>query len=449
MVRADYHIDLSRLRIGIVRFRADFAGLARGAALRLPAKLAKVGVRVRALRALDSSGKSLGLKISGEKIYAPQVSFSLEYSLCISFRECAGTDKELELLYPFLNNKELFLGSGALAYPEALRVLAPRLLVNFRVTGLPAGWKMFSNMSEGSVSPAALDSFFAYFSKRPVSSHVYRGLAGTTQFSLLVADGKTIPLTRAAVWGFADKAMRVLEKRLAPYKGFRKLNILLLQCPADFEKLAGGRTFAAGENMAGGIAIYTPKSSEYLKRRYGYPGYAYHLLDGLAHELTHFYSTGAWQGRYKSMLFPAEACPQAQKMLIGEVLTAYFHNGIIRCRPGVKPAFITGKIIPILDKWAVKPGKRPFLDLFLLDLWLRAGGSSLAAAVRRLLRDYGVRHKPYGSAMELVRAAEACRRGALPPAIKRALLTQYAPDYPGELKSFRCWDKPDFNPLTS
>ena len=201
--------------------------------------------------------------------------------------------------------------------------------------------------------------------------------------------------------------------------------------------------------MAGGIVIYTPKSPEYIKRRYGYPNYAYHLLDGLAHELTHFYSTGAWQGRYKSMLFPAEACPPAQKMLIGEVLAAYFHNGITRCRPGEKSSFITGKITPILAKLAIKPGKQPFLDLFLLDLWLRGGGSSLAAAVRRLLREYGARHKPYGSALALVRAAEACRRGALPPVIRKALLTEYAPDYAGELHTFHGWAKPGFSPFSS
>lgn len=448
-MRADYLIDLGQLGSGVVRIRADFSGLPRGAELRLPARLAKIGVKVRGLRAVNASGKTLGLRIFGEKIYAPDVSFSLVYSLSISFMECAGTDKEIELLYPFLNSRELFLGSGALVYPESLRVLAPRLKVILRVSGPPSGWRMFSNMSEGSVSPAALDSFFAYFSKRPVSAHVYRGLAGRTEFSLLIAEGKTIPLTQAGVWQFADRVMRTLEKNFAPYRGFRKLNILLLQCSADFERLAGGRTFAAGENVAGGIVIYTPKASDYIKRRYGYPSYAYHLLDGLAHELTHFYSTGAWQGRYKSMLFPAEACPPAQKQLIGEVLTAYFHNGIIRCQPGAKPSFISGKIIPILDKWAIKPGKRPLLDLFLLDLWLRAGGSSLAAAVRRLLLEYGSRHKPYGSALALVRAAEACRRGALPPAIRKAMMTEYAPDYAVELKAFRGWGNPGCSPFSS
>ena len=245
-MRADYLIDLNQLRFGVVRFRADFAGLPRGAGLRLPARLAKIGVKVRGIRAVNGSGKTLRLKISGERIYVPDVSFTLEYSLSVSFRECAGTDKELELLYPFLNNKELFLGSGALAYPEALRMLAPRLEASLRLAGLPPGWRMFSNMAEGPVSPAALDSFFAYFSKRPASSHSYRGLAGGIEFSLLVAEGKTIPLTRAAVWEFADKAMGALEKNLAPYKGFRRVNILLLQCPADFEKLGIGRRRECG-----------------------------------------------------------------------------------------------------------------------------------------------------------------------------------------------------------
>lgn len=446
-MRADYLIDLSGKRSGIVRLRAEFSGLTPGSALRLPIRLAKAGVKVAGLRAVDGAGRKLRLTAAGEKLLVPAPVFALEYSLLISLKECAGAGKEIELLYPFLNASELFLGSGALAYPEDLRKLAPRLKAGLRVEGLPAGWGMFSNMAEGPVSPAALDSFFVYFSKRSPRAHAYRGLAGVTEFSLLVQEGKAIPLSAPEVWAWTDTVMRALEKNLSPYKGFRKVNILLLQCPAYFERLSGGRTFAAGENVAGGILAYTPKSPEYIKRRYGYASYSYHLRDGLAHELTHFYSTGAWQGRYKSMLFAAESCPPRQRQLIGEVLTAYFHNGVIRCRPGEKPSFISGMILPVLDKWALKPGKRPLLDLFLLDLWLRAGGSSLAGAVRRLLRDYGVKHRPYRSALVLVRAAEACRRAALPDPIRKAILTEYAPDYAAELERFPGWAGPEFSPL--
>lgn len=446
-MRADYLVDLSEARSGLVSFRTEFSGLPPGSALRLPARLARAGVAVRGMRAADASGKTLRLKTSGERIAVPARSFVLEYFLHISFKDCAGTDRDIELLYPFLNGSELFLGSGVLAYPENLRELAPRLKAGLRVEGVPAGWRLFSSMAEGPVSPAALDSFFLYFSKRSPRAHLYRGLAGSTSFGLLVQAGKTVPLSPAEVWAWTDTVMESLEKSLSPYKGFRKLNILLLQCPADFERLSGGRTFAAGENVAGGIAVYTPKSPDYLKRRYGYSSYSYHLRDGLAHELTHFYSTGAWQGRYKSMLFAAESCPPQQQQLIGETLTAYLHNGVIRCRAGEKPSFISGKILPVLGGWAVKPGKRQLLDLFLLDLWLRGGGSSLAGAVRRLLRQYGVKHRPYRSALALVRAAEACRSAALPAAIRKAILTDYAPDYAGELEGFPGWDRPDFSPL--
>ena len=92
-MRADYLIDLSQLHSGVVRFRADFAGLPRGVGLRLPARLAKIGIKVRGIRAVNGSGKTLGLKISGERIYGPDASFTLEYSLSVSFREYAGTDR--------------------------------------------------------------------------------------------------------------------------------------------------------------------------------------------------------------------------------------------------------------------------------------------------------------------------------------------------------------------
>lgn len=444
-MRIDYRIDLNRAGAGIVDLAADFTGVPRGTGLVLPVLGGKPGIKVLSLKTARPGKRESLPASSGERIAWPGRDFSLKCSLRIGLTCPAGTDKESELLYPFVNRDEIFLGSGALPYPENLRRLAPGLKTSLRVTGVTAGFRLFSSVGENGICPCQLDSFFMYFSRKQPARHAYNGEAGRTQFSLLVQEGKRIPLTRAGLWRHTDMVMRSLERHFAAYKGFRTIRILVLQPPPDFEKLAGGRTFATGENVAGGVLAYGPRSADYLKRRAGYSSYRFFLLDGLAHELTHFYSTAAWQGRYKSLLFPAAGCPPRHKRLLGEVLTAYFHRAILRSQRG-PASFAAGEIRPRVAAWKAQPAKREFLDLLLLDLWLREGGSALKEAFRALIRRYGERHEPYPSARALTRAAEQCRRAALPPWLKAALLTDSCPSYAERLEGFSL--KKNFGPLS-
>ncbi len=445
-MRIEYHIDLGRAHAGIADITADFSGVPRGTRLVLPALAGKPSVRVLSLVAARPGKRASRPAAAGESIAWPGRDFSLRYSLRTGLNCSVGTGLESELLYPFINSKEIFLGSGALPYPENLRCLADGVKTSLRISGMPPGFSMFSSVESSELCPAQLDSFFMYFSRKEPVSHVYDGKAGRTEFSLLVQEGKRIPLTHAEVRSHVNMTMRSLEEHFAAYKGFRKIRILVLQPPADFEKLTGGRTFATGENVAGGVLTYGPRSAEYLKRRFGHPSYRFFLRDGLTHELTHFYSTTAWQGRYKSLLFPAAACPPGHKRLIGEVLTAYFHRAILRSQDGTKP-FTAGEILPRVAAWKAKPSKREFLDLALLDLWLHEGGSSLKEVFRALIRLYGERHKPYPSARALTKAAEQCRRAALPPWLKAALLTDSSPSYMDRLEELSFAEK-NFDPLS-
>lgn len=443
-MRIDYTIDLSRASAGILGMTADFGGVPRGTGLVLRLLGNKPGVKVLSLKAAGRKRGGAGkLRCSGENISRPGRDFSLEYSIRVGLRCCVGTDRDSELLYPFINGKEIFLGSGALPYPENLPRLAAGIKASLRVTGIPAGFRPFSSTEGPGLCPAQLDSFFLYFSRKAPARHVYKGKAGRIEFSLLVQEGKKIPLTRARVWRHTDMVMRALEENLSPYGGLRKISILILQPPADFENLAGGRTFATGENVAGGVLAYGPRSAEYLKRRVGYSGYSFFLVDGLAHELTHFYSTAAWQGKYKSLLFPAETCPPRHKRLLGETLTCYFHRAIMR-----SGSFTGREILPRLSAWEKKASKNHFLDLFLLDLWLRGGGSSLKEVFRALIRRYGAPHKPYPSARALTRAAEQCRRATLPPWLKAALLTDSFPSYEERLEELSFTGKKTLDPLS-
>jgi hypothetical protein len=433
---------------GVVRVRAVFDLGKKAGVLRLPALLAKTGVEVKDLRATSQAGESLCLKISGEMISVNVPGFTLEYTLRIKLNGCIGTDKEAELLYPFLNASELFLGSGALPYPEELERLAAGIAAELHISGLPAGWAAFSSLTVGAVSPACLDSFFIYCSKgQAPRSYTYKGLAGKPRFRLLVQKGKSIPYSSAEVWKIAASVLKELGKSFGPYAGAGLINILILQPPAGFERLARNATFATGENVLGGIAVYTPKSSSYLKRLFGHGSYARHLRDGLTHELTHFYSTTAWQGRYKSLLFPAASCPAQQKRLIGEILTAYFHEAVMRRHNSGSTSFLSGKILPQLAAWELTGRKKPMLDLFLLDLWLRSKGSSLKGVVNRLMIEFGRAHKPYRSGAVLTLAAVKCGGAPLPAYLRKALLTSYVPDYAKELKALPGWDNKNYSPL--
>ncbi len=428
---------------------ASFSGFPVKAALSLPALLAKTGVAVKELKAAGPGGKELRPKVSDDKIFTKAADFTLTYSLKISLKESVGTDNEAELLYPFLNASEIFLGSGALPFPENLPALAGSLRAELRLAGLPPGWGVFSSIPEGRVSPGSIDSFFIYCSKSQAPrSYTYNGLSGKTEFALLVQKGKTIPYRPAEIWKFTDQIMSTLEKSFGPYGGARRINILILQPPARFGSIMRNATFATGENVLGGVAIYTPKSPAYIRKKFGHGSYTYLLRDGLTHELTHYYSTTAWQGRFKSLLFPSSACPPLHKRLIGEIMTAYFHEGIIRCHAGGKPSFISGKIMPQLAAWRADSRKKPILDLFLLDQWLRSKGSSLTAAVTRMMNEYGRPHRPYRSGTSLLRAAEACCGGSpLPLYLSKAILTPYMPDYAAALKDFPGWDGKNFTPL--
>lgn len=446
-MRINYHLDLSETRGGIVRVTVSFTGVTRGTGIRLPAIGKKPGIEITGLLAKIRGIGAVPFRVSGELITRPAADFSLEYALHIGLEHTVGTDNDSELLYPFLNRQEIFLASGTLPYPEHLPLLAPGIKASLRVTGIPRGLKVFSSIEGTKLCPGQLDSFFIYLSDKRPATHIYSGKTGKTRFSLLVQKGKKIPLTRAAVWRHTNKVMRSLEGTFSAYAGFDKIKILILQAPDDFEKLAGERTFATGENVPGGILTYAPTSKEYLRRKFGHSSYRFLLQDGLAHELTHFYSTAAWQGKYKSLLFPAEKCPPRHKRLIGEILTCYFHRGIVRSKNG-GTTFIAREILPRISAWRIKPSKQAFLDLFLLDLWMRRGGSSLKGAVRCLIQKFGANHKPYPSARVLIKAAEASNRAQLPSWLKKTLLTDYSPDYTERLDELSFHRKMRFNPIS-
>ena len=151
----------------------------------------------------------------------------------------------------------------------------------------------------------------------------------------------------------------------------RVFHCLLLQASDNFEQLAHGRSFATGENVLNGIAIYSPTSPAYLQRLFGHGNYVHFLFEGLTHELMHVYTTKAWQGKFKSRLYPAVECPALHARMIGGDLNVYF------CLQGLylfleKPeAFLPETVGQALSKYLQTRQRNPLLDLFLFDIALR------------------------------------------------------------------------------
>ena len=231
-------------------------------------------------------------------------------------------------------------------------------------------------------------------------------------------------MPEAELFNFFDSYMDRLERDLAPYRRAREINFLVLQPPADFEALAGGRTFATGENVLNGIVCYAPREPDYVEKRFGYASYARFLYEGLAHELLHFYTSMSFDASEKTVLYPAPDCPAYASHLLAEALNLYFCSQY------------AGELVPeargSFEAWLERCSARrsrtgapqPLLDLRELDAHLRACGSSLLALFRELLLVKLEKPGPYSSAAFLFDTMRGRLGVAPPPELESAILSR-------------------------
>lgn len=393
------NVDLSNYRNQTLRVRLDYeTGAARNGAA-LPALAVKNGVEIADLSVLDDAGRAVPFTVEGETLLIEAAAFRLSYALQTGYTQCVGSDKDVDFLYPFLNANEIFFGSGAIAYPTPLPDLAETMQVSFHLTNLPAGWRVFSNLTAAEISPAALDGFFVYCAPaQPVERYTFKGVDRSIDFRLCVQYGKSIPLAPQEIWQYVETYCQWLERHLRPLSHLQTVNILILQAPAEFEAVANGRSFATGENVWNGIAAYAPTDGAYLRRMFNYSAYAYFLYDGLTHELMHYYTTTAWQGKYKSILYPAPDCPPQAARLLGETLNFYFHDRYLRRYvSGSDAQFITETLARARLSQEQTGRPNPLLGLFVVDLYLRSRGSSLLELFGRMLARQQATGEPYRS----------------------------------------------------
>lgn len=267
-------------------------------------------------------GKSIDYEQNPTGLIIPVKDFVLSYQLEIDYEFCVGSDIAENFTYPFLNQNELFIGTGILPCPAHLEELAEALSCQLEIEGLSHNWQCFSNAFP-EFHPIMLQGFF-FYAAETLNTHHYQ--VKEIKFHLAIQKGKTIPLSIESLFDFISRYMAWLSEKIAPYQGAGAINILLLQAPANFSEMANHRSFATGENVYKGIVAYAPNDAAYLQKIFGHQDYSYFIFDGIAHEILHYYATSNWQGRYKAILYPAESCSPYEAHLLGETLTSYIHT---------------------------------------------------------------------------------------------------------------------------
>lgn len=408
----DISVDISRYPQGVLGVRADVRADPGEHAFTLGVLTVGNGISVTSWRV--AGGES---RVEGPLVRVAGASFSLDYDVAVRHGVCLGSDIEADLLYPFLNPHEVFFGTGLLPIPREA------CTAEFRLTGLPAGWSEFSSLAPGGMHADKLSAFFCYCAPCAApAEHVWRGRAQEVKFRVLTQRGVRLPVPAGELFGFVDGYMNWLERSLAPYSRAAEINFLMLRAPADFQALAGGRTFASGENVLNGIACYAPDDARYLREFFGFSTYEQYLYEGLAHELMHFYTSPALEAREKTVLYPAPDCPAYAANLLGEALNNYFYSGYVaRHVPSASGSF---------DNWLSRArarrektgARQPFLDLQELDEYLRANGASLLDLFRELILSRLTDRRPYGSAAILFETMRSKLRLEPPEALEKAIM---------------------------
>lgn len=406
-MRLDITVSLEKYAAGLLGVQLRGSGIAGRRYFKLAALTPGTGITAPRWRL--SCGQP-----QGEDFSVDGPDFALEYELAVPHKVCLGSDKRADLLYPFMNDGEVFFGTGCLPVTEE------DCEVSLRLAGLPPGWSEFSSLAPGGMSAEKLRGFFCYCSGgQAPAEHVFRGAAQETKLRVLAQRGKELPMGAGELFSFFDGYMGWLEGSLAPYRRAPEINYLVLQAPPDFEALAGSRSFATGENVLNGVACYAPPGDGYIRERFGYRSYAHFLYEGLAHELTHFYTSGVCGVPSKTVLYPAPDCPGYASRLIAEALNLYFCTQYVSEHVPEGRGSFDAWIERCRGRLSATGARQPLLDLLELDSWLQGRGSGLLALFREMVLLRLDDRRPYASAAFLFDTLRS-RLGVEPPAALEA-----------------------------
>jgi len=355
----------------------------------------KAGIRTSNLVVLDNKSNYLDYIIKDNIITVNERSFIINYTLNTIFTDCVGFNKKIEFLYPFINQNELFLGSGSIPYPENLSEISNKLKITTKIINKPEFWNTLSNIKFESNFLPITDTFFIYSSnENTIHKYTFHGQKNIVDFQIVIQKNKKIPISINKLFSYINDYCIWLENNLIPLKHVDKINIIILQTTDNFTELTGNEAMATAENMLNTIIIYGPDNNKYYKKLLNYSDYTKFLYDAITHELMHSYTTMSWQGKYKSILYPDKICPNKDARFIGEALNIYFHNYYIENYfSNSNETFITKIIFDSFINY-IKNGNDSLMRLFLLDFYLKKNNSSLLELFSELLKHT---KKPYNS----------------------------------------------------
>lgn len=307
----------------------------------------------------------------------------LQYELHTVYRDVVGDDREVYVMYPFINEREVFFGVGAVPYPLNYAEVADEFTFSCELHHVPAGWQVFSTLD--SPAPGQLEGFFVYAVANEIEAGSF--VCGDTTFQWMKQPGKIFPLAGEEIETYITNYVNWLEANIGPFLP-DSVNLLFLQAPSNFADLTNHRTFATGQNFSNGILTAGPNSPDYLQAMFGYDDYRFFLYDGITHELMHYYTTTSWQGKYKAYLYPATDASPYTCRLIGEALNIYFHRQYLyQYWYGSYERFYAMDIPDSIKKAQLRGIRTPLVDLYLLDKALHEGGTSLLEQFRRLVSE--------------------------------------------------------------
>lgn len=240
----------------------------------------------------------------------------IHYTLHSAYDVCVGADTHHAVVYPFINEHEVFLGTGCLPYPTAH---FGAMDYDLTVANLPDGFSVFTSLLPS--HPEKLSGFF-WYAARGQTPHSY-SVAPTLALTYLAQHDQSLMPALVSLQDLLTTWMTHLIDLVGPPRQ-TALKVLALQAPPGFQHVANGRTFATGENFLGGIAIYGPDDPSYLYQMFGHSHYERFLRDGMVHELGHLYLSSTTQTE-KSLVYADPDAPQGVRSVIGEALIGYLH----------------------------------------------------------------------------------------------------------------------------
>jgi len=390
--------------------------------------LSHPGVRMEDLQVRDGNGQAVNYSVNGGEIEFTSRQLEISYSVVVGYSDCVGVDRETEFNFPFVNEHEIYFSTGLFPFPLNLHNPDANIELAFHVDGVPDGWQMFSSFDAGELTTNKLDNFFWYTNSKQKPQQInIQGQENQIHFQVLTQRGKHIPISADEFSKFLTQYLNWLESNIAPYCQLAEVNCLILQAPSDFKELTQNTSFATGENVINGIMAYGPDDPDNYKML-GSATYRDYLFEGIAHEIMHFYTTTAIQGKYKSVLYPGSDCPPAHARLIGESMNLYCAYQFVG-EYLEDPLRLQSQLKFHLGRAGKTTRRNSLLDAYILDQYLEGKGSSLLALFSAMIRWKQAEPGPYSSGAFIFEALSDRLKIELSSEIEELILGAAIPDY--------------------